>query len=201
VKHALPQNRGRLRGTPTRRGYRSGHGSWAMSTAYLPPADFRPSPNSRSPSATHRLPRPSSGGSETTRTPPTTSSGAPHSAVVAGDPNDRATTTECRPLKASFLPTTSARSAITWTRPSKPQRSTAPLRNLARRVEPSISENLAPGATLAITRLGSPPPAPRSATRSEVESSASRARARVSMNPSALATWGAREPGPISPCR
>ena len=108
------QNSGRLPGTPTRRGSRSGYVPSASSTTNDAPRDIlrpaRRSPTVARPAAGHRSlrvgasvsgPRSSlpsdDGGSDTTSTPPGRRNAAPHSAVTAGAPNPRAVTTPYRP--------------------------------------------------------------------------------------------------------
>jgi hypothetical protein len=113
------------------------------------------------PSAGHRSR--SSGGSLTTRTPPTRSSGAAHSATTAGGPKLRATTAST-PARSGPRPASSARWCRTSTRSPSPSSATASSRTAQRRAAASSSTSCHIGRATARTRPGTPPPAPRSTT-------------------------------------
>ena len=71
--------------------------------------------------------------------------GAAHSAVTAGDPNDRAVTSSNRPLRAGCRPDSSARPLTTVTRPESPRSGPPGRRNSVRRRLASKSVSSAPG--------------------------------------------------------
>ncbi len=161
------QNSGRLAGTPTRRGNRSGHGATCRSTCTVPPSPVD-RPNGTNPSAAKlssgQRSMVTSGGSDTMRCPPTRSSGPAHSAVTPGGPKLRATTASASARNAGSRPTSSAREAMTRTRDLSPSRATASSRNEARRSPASTRHSSASVHMCARTSPGTPPPLPRSTT-------------------------------------
>ncbi len=194
-------------GTPTRRGYRSGHRSSWRRTWYAPASAATVGtgaiPSEPSPATGHRLGMPP-GGSLTTAYPPAASNGAPHSATTAGGPKLRATTTSNRPRQPGARPTTSARASATSTRSSMPSWRTACRRYAARRTEDSTSSHEHPGKHIARGRPGKPAPLPRSAARSGHDTPApvwtSKARPRTtSTKPAAWSRWASTGPGPRKP--
>ena len=129
VKHPTsPHHRGRCPGFPTRRGTRSDTGSTFSSITNEASPTTRVSasrsPRASSCSAGHRVESPP-GGSLTLSRPPTATSGLPHSAVTAGGPNPRATTSGKDSRSSGSRPAVSARSQIAVTLDSQPSRSTA----------------------------------------------------------------------------
>ncbi len=132
-----------------------------------------------------------SGGSLTTRRPPTRSRGAAHSAVAGGAPNPRAITASAVP-RSSPRPTTSARPTTTRTRSSMASAATADSRNSHRRALESTSTSSRSGRATAIGRPGTPPPLPRSTTRPVTS-------AKASTKPAAWTRWSSAGPGPRRP--
>ena len=196
MKH---QNRGRFDGIPTRRGRFSGHGARWTSTWKVAVDSCRSRRGDRPSSA--RAPTcqraPSlPGGSLTTKSPPLVRRGAAHSAVTAGGPKLRATTSACAPRWVGSRPTISARSPTTPTRPVRPRRSTASIRKSARRRLASTRAQVEAGQWAASTRPGTPPPLPRSRQAFGV-SDATSATARA--KPPACSMCVSRGPGPRKP--
>ena len=142
--HPTLQNKGRLAGTPSRRGKRSGHGRAWWSTWYSKPSRTAATgsrPNWASWSLGQRRPgsaapsvEPTSGGgSETTIQAPTRSRGAPHSATTAGG-TEGAGQEAVKGSAPFLLPPRFLRPLVKNPDPVlEPRRSTAARRNLARR--------------------------------------------------------------------
>jgi hypothetical protein len=149
-------------------------------------------PSRANPVWLHRLGWPP-GGSATSNRPPWRRKGAAHSAVTAGGPKLRDTTTS-RADRSSPRPASSARLATTRTRSPRPSCSTASCRKAARDVPPSSSIQLVSGRARARGSPGSPPPLPRSRPCADGSSrSAAKCRARW--------MWGSIGPGPRKPRR
>ena len=133
----------------------------------------------------------SEGGSATRSHPPRRRNGAAHSAVTAGGPKLRATTTSTE-ARNSPRPAVSARWPTTETRRSSPSVLTACRRNSARTSRPSRSSHRVAGHASAKGRPGKPPPLPRSsAVCGGAASTPPISRARSMCGPTG--------PGPISP--
>jgi len=113
--HVKRQNRGVLPGTPTPRGNCFGVRPVLIKSWNAAPCRTRPltsSPIVAKASLSHRLGELSSGGSETTRMPPTLRNRTAHSAVTAGGPNDLAVTRSTVPVMPGSRATSSARPVI-----------------------------------------------------------------------------------------
>lgn len=166
---------GRFPGIPARRGKRPGQAvRWTRTIRRGGPVRrcSTSRPSSVNGSGGQRA-EAGSGGSLTTRWPPSPRRGAAHSAVTAGDAKLRATTTSKWPRSSSWRPRSSARACRGSMRAAHPKWSTAQARKSTRRRCASTSTTCAVGqASTPRTRPGRPPPLPRSATRSGTASSA-----------------------------
>jgi hypothetical protein len=142
----------------------------------------RTNPRSCNPSASQReVPRPSKaggvegresgngtwppGGSETTSRPPTLKKGAPHSAVTAGRPKPRATTTSMVPLSCDRPASSALTGTICTLARSGRCRARAWPSHRLRVTLPSSRYQLVCGHMAASTRPGRPAPVPRSRAR------------------------------------
>jgi hypothetical protein len=167
VKPGRPQNNGRFPGLPDRLGNSGGHASTCRNTWKLTGSAIRPASSRPSPARPSILQRPSTfpGGSDTTKYPPLTRKGAAHSAVIAGRPNDRATTTSKAPRNPATRPRSSARPRATPTRLEAFNRSTTSSKNSELRSAASSQTNCVAGHSKKRAAPGIPPPDPRSNTR------------------------------------
>ena len=193
-----PHQSGRFAGSPVGRGNFSGVASrftrtWKDADARNEPRDSRPS--LRRPSSLQRLTPCSPGGSETIRRPPSTRKRAAHSAVTAGLPNDRATTSSKDESRRGSREATSLRSHMTsakWGESghSRTSRRKAVLFSMASRSVTRVRHRSNR------TRPGTPPPLPRS---SQVPGATVENRSQAWMKPSACSTWVEIGPGPKKP--
>ena len=190
-----PQNRGRLAGMPSRRGYASGHGGVCSRTwmpgvlAWRAHGEAEPGQRRRPASG------PSSGGSLTTSRPPTRSRGAAHSAVTAGDPKPGPPRRRRSPAAAP-RPTTSARPSHDRTRSAEPERRPQPCAGTRHRRGAGVDQHqLQVRAGEGHGQPRHPAPLPRSTTRPATPT-------RAAMKPAAWTTWSPTGPGPRKPsCR
>ena len=125
------------------------------------------------------------------RRPPRRRKGAPHSAVTPGAAKLRAVTTS-KVERSALRAATSARCAMTATRPDIFRRSMLRWRNADRVVPPSRRHQVRFGVSAASTIPGTPPPLPRS--RAREQSSGKRSR-----NSSECSICRAMSPGPRNP--
>ena len=196
--HVKPHQSGRFAGSPVGRGNFSGVASrftrtWKDADARNEPRDSRPS--LRRPSSLQRLTPCSPGGSETIRRPPSTRKRAAHSAVTAGLPNDRATTSSKDESRRASREATSLLPHMTsakWGESghSRTSRRKAVLFSMASRSVTRVRHRSNR------TRPGTPPPLPRS---SQVPGATVENRSQAWMKPSACSTWVEIGPGPKKP--
>ena len=145
-------------------------------------------PNSASPSRGQRSSC-LSGGSATSKRPPTRRRGAAHSAVAAGSPKPLAVT-NAAVSRHSLRPVSSARSQRTPVLDEMPSSLAASRSQAARRVLLSTRSHLVSGHCRASTSPGSPPPLPRSTANPSGGSPTASANARL------RAIWSVTGPGP-----
>ncbi len=157
------------------------------------PRDSRP--RLRRPSGSQREASCSPGGSDTIRTPPTTRKRVAHSAVTAGLPNDRETTSSKDESSRESRDASSLRSHMTsakWGASGHPStsRRNAVLFSIASRRVTCVRH------CCRSTSPGTPPPLPRS---SHVPGMAVENSSHARTNPSAWSMWEEIGPGPKKP--
>ena len=162
--HVKHHHRGRFEGIPVGRGNLSGVAphftmTWNEADDRNDPRDSKP--RLRRPSGSQREASCSHGGSDTIRTPPTTRKRVAHSAVTAGLPNDRETTSSKDESSRESRDASSLRSHMTsakWGASGHPStsRRNAVLFSIASRRVTCVRH------CCRSTRPGTPPPLPRS---------------------------------------
>jgi len=196
--HVKHQNSGLFRGVPIDLGYSLGV-EWVFTRTWnAAPRRTRPSatsPKSSNFDGFHRFTSESSGGSDTIITPPTFINCAPHSAVTAGGPNERAVTRSNASTNSGILAISSTLAVMTVPLSGAPSDSSASSRNLARLTIESVN-TARHRQRSSRNSPGSPPPLPRSRKASGAVASRS---SQQSAKPKEWVKWGSIALGPKKP--